>query len=362
MGPGSDNDSILIIQTTLDWLRTGQYVGHRGNPGYVVHDTISRCISAIGGITLINLCTAFVTLIGVYIFYKILREDKIPYPRLWATAFALQPMLWVNATSLIDYNWALTSILIGIWAYRKNHSWLASGTFGLAIGIRLASFLVIPVLIGVEIADRKPGYLKRIGVAILGWGLGGIAYLPRFLGLGMEAFTVNSLWGGDWSIGAYIGRFIYKSIYFWGLPQFILIAIVITLVGKQKGASPTDQVKWTITLSIGIVLLFLGLFARYPLENEYLLPALPFSLYLIAQLLGNRHRWVIGVIAIILSYNLISINVLKPDTPNAASHVTPGLWVEPGYLIQDMNVRRTVKTSPIPHWVTLPTQSSTINP
>lgn len=351
MGPGSDSDSLLVIRTVRQWLATGQYFGWRLNPGYWVHDTISLGIGSIGGITLINICTALATVIGALFLYKILKEDEIPHPRLWATVYALHPIVWVNAASLIDYNWAVSALIIGFWAFRRHRWGIAIAAMGFAVGVRLASFLIFPILIAAELVQRLKGWRQRILVLMAGWVLGGLFYLVRFLDMGFGCLSVNSTWEGDWSLTAYIGRFVYKSIYFWGLPQLLILTILLIISWKARPQIKTPQVQATLWISVGMVLIFHGLFARYPWENEYLLSCFPLAIYWIAHTLGASKKIALAAAITILSYSIISINVLRPDKPNGASTVTAGIWLEPGYVIQDTieRLKTKPKTPTIPH-------------
>ena len=100
-----------------------------------------------------------------------------------------------------------------------------------------------------------------------------------------------------------------------------------------------------------MVLIFHGLFARYPWENEYLLSCFPLAIYWIAHTLGASKKIALAAAITILSYSIISINVLRPDKPNGASTVTAGIWLEPGYVIQDTieRLKTKPKTPTIPH-------------
>ncbi len=344
MGPGSDSDSLLVIRTVRQWLSTGHYFGWRLNPGYWVHDTISLGIGSIGGITLVNIFTALMTVMGAIFLYKILKEDHIPRPRLWATVYALHPIIWVNAASLIDYNWAVSSLILGFWAFRRKRWEISIAAMGFAVGIRLASFIIFPVLITVELVQRLAGWRQRLVILTAGWALGGLFYLIRFLDMGFGFLGVNSTWEGDWSLASYIGRFVYKSIYFWGLPQLIILASLLVISWKTRTEIKTPQIRATLWVGIGMIVIFHGLFAQYPFENEYLLPCFPFAIYWLAHILGTQKKIALAAAITILSYSMISINVLRPDKPNGASTVTKGIWVEPGYLIRDTIERLKVET------------------
>jgi hypothetical protein len=87
------------------------------------------------------------------------------------------------------------------------------------------------------------------------------------------------------------------------------------------------------------IVVFEALFLKVPLENEYLLPMLPFALILIGVLLRDRRKALIGLVCVQLSYAMININLARPDQENHATDATVGLWIEPGYVVHDTRKR-----------------------
>jgi len=81
-----------------------------------------------------------------------------------------------------------------------------------------------------------------------------------------------------------------------------------------------------------------ALFLSFPVEVEYLLPILPFFLLLVGAGLKSR-RVLLVFLALVLSYNLVNFNIAHPDSPGQASSASIGLWVEPGYMAQEMRMR-----------------------
>ena len=91
-----------------------------------------------------------------------------------------------------------------------------------------------------------------------------------------------------------------------------------------------------IAVIIGIEALFLGL----PVQRAYLLPMLPFVLILLGIAMKDRSRALLALTILIASYNFVSINLARPDVPDHATRARFGIFLEPGYLLDDLASRR----------------------
>jgi hypothetical protein len=88
-----------------------------------------------------------------------------------------------------------------------------------------------------------------------------------------------------------------------------------------------------------VILFFELLFLKVPLENEYLLPMLPFLLILAGKVFGKRKILLYSLFFLILSYNFINFNFIKVDNENNATYGKIGLFIENGYLLNDIEKR-----------------------
>jgi hypothetical protein len=136
-----------------------------------------------------------------------------------------------------------------------------------------------------------------------------------------------------------VGRFLYKNLMFFSLPV-VLWACFLYLSAFFRKQNPTfprpDSLSW---LSLAVILSVEIMFLRIPIEMEYLLPLLPFALFLIGKALPNHPGQLWLLLTLTLLANFLWINPARSLTPNQTSEVIYGLWLEPGYLLQDIATR-----------------------
>ncbi|MCX5703375.1 MAG: hypothetical protein NT066_02620, partial [Candidatus Omnitrophica bacterium] len=95
--------------------------------------------------------------------------------------------------------------------------------------------------------------------------------------------------------------------------------------------------------SILMIIVFEIMYLQIPGKKDYLLPMLPFVLMLLGISL-KEYKWLLVLLIIVqVSYNFININVARPDVRNNATTARIGLWLEPGYLINDIIERVRIK-------------------
>ena len=101
---------------------------------------------------------------------------------------------------------------------------------------------------------------------------------------------------------ARLGRFIYKNVYFWGLPAtiFLLATSPLLLRGLIRCDPKFSRI---IGLSASIVIIFEMLFLKIPVQRAYLLPMLPFALILLGIALRAHPRMLLAIA--ILTFYLI---------------------------------------------------------
>jgi hypothetical protein len=75
------------------------------------------------------------------------------------------------------------------------------------------------------------------------------------------------------------------------------------------------------------------------MKRPYLLPFLPFALLFLGIALKNYRELLVVLLLVQLSYNLIDFNLAQPDNPGYATSAQIGFWIEPGYLITEVQSR-----------------------
>jgi hypothetical protein len=338
-GYGSDADTFRVLDAGRHFVASADYVPSR-RPGFLVHELSTYALDQVGGSLLANLGTLFWALVGAACFLRILRRRQIAHAELLALALVIHPVFWYNATATADYAWALGMLLAGFDLLERGKFGWAGLALGLAIGCRISSALVAgPLLVFAWLAS--PGARRQVlAGGMLAALLAGLAYvLPwDFAEWQPEFWEVSAGSPTLWSPLMQAGRFCYKNLYFWGLPAALIVAVMLARSAKNAPAWQQPGALRLAGLCLVVLLGLQAMFMRYPIEVEYLLPGLPFWLILIG--LGRPGwRWLVVLLALIFSYNLVSLNLARPDAPGQASRATLGVWVEPGYLVEEAAAR-----------------------
>jgi hypothetical protein len=338
-GYGSDVDTFRVLDAGRGFFASTDYVPSR-RPGYLVYEMAAFGLDRLGGSRLANLGSVFWALAAVASFQRICRRHRVKNAGLLTLALALHPVFWYNATVTLDYMWALGMLLVGFDLLEQEHFGWAGLALGLAVGCRLSSVIFAAGLFGYAWLRTPRGRLRLAGAAALAVLLACVAYIPPwdFAEWRASFWTVSAGSPALWSPLMQVGRFAYKNLYFWGVPAgvFLLCLPFFARPGRCSLRGKDES------LFAGLALLVLlgseVLFFRYPIEVEYLLPALPFWLLLIGQVVPSKKTLSIFLI-LVVSFNVVSINLARPDVAGQASSARAGVWIEPGYLVQEMRAR-----------------------
>jgi hypothetical protein len=338
-GYGSDVDTFRVLDAGRNFVATGDYVPSR-RPGYVVYEMAVYGLNRLGGSVLVNLGSVFWALVALTSLQRILRRHHIAHAGLLALILVIHPVFWYNATATMDYVWALGMILAGFNLVEEERFGWAGLALGLAIGCRLSSLVAAVGLLAYGwLRFPRKRWAVSGGAALVG-GLGCLAYvLPWDFSEWRASFWRVSVGAGQlWSPLMQIGRFAYKNLYFWGLPAGLMLVGLVVVSLRQpsiwKRAEGTSLALLASLVLLGCEVLFF----RFPIEVAYLLPMLPFWLLLVG--LGKLPRRALLIfLVLVLLFNVASINLARPNEPGQASSARVGLWLEPGYLVEAMQVR-----------------------
>jgi hypothetical protein len=340
-GYGSDNDTYLVLDSGRGLLRDHAYTPSR-NPGYFLYELTTGVLSRVGGSVLCNAATLAMAVVSLLCFLKICRRLDLPRPHLLGLLLVVHPVFWVNGTCTMDYVWALALLLAGTLLVIKRSYWSAAVLLGLAIGVRSTSFIAAGLVLGYALLARRPDRGRVVLAGVVAVVLGGLFYLPPFRQAGWSLAFLRPMTGGSefWTPKLRLARFIYKNLYFWGLLGSLALPVLL-LLGWRRLLDPGRR--RVVLACAGVVAAYEALFLKYPIEIAYLLPMLPAVLILLG--IGLAHRPVVmGAFGLLLlSYAALNINIARPDQHDRATGGSVGLWVEPGYVIQDVRKRQALR-------------------
>lgn len=345
-GYGADDDAYRVLRAGRGLLAEGLggYVSSR-SPGYFVHEAATGVLDALGGAVLSNLGTLVMALLALGCFHWLLGRYAVPHPRLLVALVALHPFFWASAATTMDYVWSVALALAG-WVALERERWGWGGVLlGLAVGARLSGSIVGVGVFGFLLLRRGPRARLALSAALAA-GVAILCYLPPLMEVGWRiAPLLTPATGSEayWTLPLRLGRFAYKNAYFWGLPAALLLVAVGGLALRERARLWTADRRALLGLCLFVIAGIELLYLTFPLEREYLLPALPFGVLVVGVVLEHRPRWLAVLLGTVVLFNAVSVNVARPDEPNRATGSEIGLWMEPGYLVEDLRTRWRVR-------------------
>jgi len=341
LGYGSDSDSQGIVWAGQNFAATLDYVPSR-NPGYLVHEAAVYFLSSLGGSLASNLGTLAMALAALISFRRVCGHFGIPNAGLLAGILMVHPFFWANAAATMDYVWALGFFLLGYDLLLSGRFTGAGAAFALAIGSRLSTCILVGAVL-LHLFFARPASRRGLFLtAALAGFFGAVCYLPAldFTEWRPQAWLSASVGDPDlWTPVLRLGRFFYKNLMFWGIPAVLWLAALAVLAWRERSGRAGLAIPGLTLLAAAVIAAVEILFLRYPIEMEYLLPLLPFVLMLLGAALPRRRRLLWVLLALVLIANVVWINPARPVTPGQAAEVVYGLWLEPGYLVQDILLR-----------------------
>ena len=296
---------------------------------------------SIGGSVLTNLASLGMALVILYVFLKICKTYNFQHSSILALTLLVHPYFWVNATCTMDYMFALGFSFLGFLQLLRGRYFTAGVAMALGIGSRLTLALVVGVFLLWFLYQNRQKW-RHILQTLLAAGVFTILfYLPPADFAEWNTRFLQATVGGAeyWSMYLRLGRFVYKNIYFWSpLAVFVLVWGSIRLIrGWKELSSPLYKgLPWVAAIIIlGMEMFYMGI----PTEPTYLLPTLPFWLLLLSIAFRKKRAVLLVLLALIFLSNFVTFNVARPNVTDKATGAQYGLWVEPGYLVTDVQKR-----------------------
>ena len=335
MGPGTDLDVGAVIRSGRSIL-DGDYVASRA-PGAPVHEAAVGVLEAVGGTVGPNLGSLAVGIAVAVLLAVLLRGEGVGRVGLSVAVVVANPWFLVAATSTVDFLWALAlwlgaAVVVRRWPTLAGAA-AAGALCGLAVGARSSTAFLVGALALSEAVDRwspaasddtdgdpdgarAPTAVVRAavltGVAAV---VGLVVFLPPFLAAESSlAFAQNDV--PTSSPLVQLGRFLAKDLYFVGPFAAAVLLLALPALGRALGRVRVD---WLVRLGVLTVLVSQLLFLRFPWKMGHLLPTLVGLALVLARVLGDRPRLLAALVATQVLYGLVSVQLLAPDNPNAAT-------------------------------------------
>ncbi|MFN0156875.1 MAG: hypothetical protein ACKVRP_02245 [Bacteroidota bacterium] len=307
-GYGSDADAWRVADTTKRLWSEGEYTPSR-LPGYPLHEFISAPFVALGGAPLSNASTIAATLLLVVVWSRFV-AGTARFPMFAVLALAFAPLLWKSSVMTMDYVWSLLCIVLALHNAHKGKAILAGLFLGLATGFRPTNIVaVVPIVVMLYSTTRSA---RSVALMIAVAGMTCVAtFLPLLTKYGLSDWIAETRFQmGDIQL-AFTERvllFGYRGVYAFGPLAAIATGFIVfrkrkTLCFMLQRSAPLLLVACT---GLGT---YAALFLAFPLEREYLLPALPFLILLI-DTLASRNQFIL-FLACLFGFAFINPDVVR---------------------------------------------------
>ncbi len=348
LGYGAFTDAYRVALSGLHLWQAGQYLPSR-LPGYPLQELVTALFVPLGPVAT-NLLTVFISLAGVFLFDRVVRELRLPARGLLVLLFAFTPFLWVVSATTLDYQWALTALLATYLAVLKRQPWLAGFLLGLAGGIRLTSLAFgLPVAWILWREGRRREIPRVAFPAVVTWlacfspvlaryGAHFLNYAASYPSLDLILRPI-----GQYSIGA-LGIVAVVGVLAWSWRG----------VGRLLAQARSDA---HVQAWLMVVVIWAFVFAQLPVNIAYLLPIYPFAFFLLARAvrpIGLAVVLAAVVFAGVFDINLARVHGWSTLTDLGVTRSGAGLWHDRSTRLLYRHYAATLAGIPVPrHTVVL---------
>ena len=314
-GYGVDPDAWRVAADGRAIAATGVYAASRA-PGNPIVELAAALVWR-GGPLALNGLTAVFGSLAVLAFTLSLRRLGV---RDWvwgALALAFTPVIAVNSANAMDYLWALAFLLAAHDLALRGRALAAGVLTGLAIGCRITSVLLLPAFSLILLPHEPRGAARGrvLGLWIAAAIVGTAAYSPA---IALTGLGFLHGYGEGYPPLLYVLKNMTVDV--WGLIG--CVALLAAAAWALAGARRRDRGRALPAVPLGFLLawvlaiaLELIVFLRLPVQAEYLIPIVPFTLLLAARGLDRNAFRALCVALILSSFALKVSEAGKPDSP-----------------------------------------------
>lgn len=303
---GSDLDAWREVYTGKIWSEEHIYNVSRF-PGYPFSEFIFSLIYD-WPYWCINLLSVFFTVGCCLCFFRILEFFKIKLSFLISLVLSFTPIIYINSTVAMEYNWSLFFLLASVYSILNKKLWAASIFFGLIVSTRFNNIIFLPAFFFLTYYFTGKDIKKVIRFSMLTLLFTFIFFLPVILKYG-----IHFLQSSGASEVSYPTLLSLGTLHVYGALGISAIFLALTTQLIKGGFQKTDLHKDHFMLFCIIMILSnLIFFIKYPLEAGYLIPSIPFVLILLQKILDQKLIKIV-LYGLLISPFFIHINTKKID-------------------------------------------------
>jgi Glycosyltransferase family 87 len=332
LGYGTDID-VGDVLLAGDRIRNGDYAPSR-NPGVPVVETIVGLLDPVGGHILVNLATVGALAFTVVGIARLVRAWGHDNGDLVALAFLASPVTLIAGTSTGDFIWALGFFVWGALVHLRSRSLLAGVLFGLAIGSRSTTLLLVVAFLVADGWDRahRSRCLTTAAVAL---PLGAALFIPSWLAYDRSFgfLTATEGWRG---FANNVGRLAVKNYAAAGLALIVVVALALPALVRSLRRWTTDPLLRFAVLGLVVTE---ALFFVVPWKLAHLIPGLMALVLWVAASERNRRPFLWLMIGAIALNGIVAFRPLTADQPNNSETASFEPAIVLGLLLNDIGCR-----------------------
>jgi hypothetical protein len=323
-GYGTDPDAWRVALSAQYLLHHAKYFPSR-LPGNPLHDLVMTPLVP-GGWIAANLATALISLLGVYVFARILTELKSPNPAVLTVAFAFTPLLFINSIATMDYMWTLTAILASYYSVLKGAPVWGGIFWGIAVGFRLQSLVTGAPL--AYLIWRGSDWRSVLSLGAAAGGAAALAFAPVLATYGTRFFNFYDASVPYQDVVRLVGK---EAL---GISGSLAVLAGLALSARRLASLPRDLVH---DEQVGVWVMFMAVytvsFLRLPHEIAYLIPVFPFGLLFLGRYLTRQV--LTGVVAVIILAGFVDITTPGDGLNPSGATIGKGLILSNAQTMSD---------------------------
>ncbi|MDN3692127.1 hypothetical protein QWZ06_07565 [Chryseobacterium tructae] len=255
----------------------------------------------------INLLSVLFTIGCCLYLFKILNFLKVNLSFPITIAFPFIPVIYLNSTVAMEYNWSLFFLLSSTYYLLKKNLWVSTMLFGLMVSARFNNIIFLPAFVFLIYAYSEKDIKRTIQFTALTFLFTFLFFVPVILKYGIS--FLQSSGDPEFNLSSLLSL---ATLYVFGTLGILAIIIGLTLqffTHDCQKLKDLPQNNFAI-FSILIVIFNLAFFIKYPLEAGYLIPSIPFILILLYYIMNEKLMKPV-LFAVLLSPFLIHVNATK---------------------------------------------------
>ncbi|WP_123862039.1 hypothetical protein [Chryseobacterium artocarpi] len=233
----------------------------------------------------INLLSVLFTAGCSLFLFKILELIKAKFSPLIPIVFTFIPVIYLNSTIAMEYNWSLFFLLGAIYYILKKNIWISALFFGLIVSTRFNNIIFLPALLFLTYFYIEKSIKKVLLYSFLSILFTGILFSPVIIKYGPH-FLQNS---GDSEFNL-VSILSLATLYIYGAIGTLAIGLGLIMQFFTGGYQKIKELgkNHFITFSAILIISNFIFFIKYPLEPGYLIPSVPFVLILLQYIMKEK--------------------------------------------------------------------------